>query len=219
MSGIRIVVVDDYEIVRHGLRLSLEVEPDMIVVGEARTGEEAVRVSREQQPDVMLLDVKLGGSDGPEVCRRVLEVAPRTAVVMLTNYMQDGLVFRSLVAGAKGYLVKDVELAELKRMVRSVARGESVLDPKVTGPLISAATGGATPAGGRESPERAGASFSETDLAIIRCLAQGLTTKEMAERIHLSPHTIKDHLEKMNAALGARSRSQLVAEALRRGLI
>lgn len=132
MANIRIAVVDDHEVVRQGLRPALELEPDMAVVGEARTGAEAIELARQHQPDVMLLDVRLGDLDGPEVCRRVLDIAPRTAVIMLTNYLQDGLVFRSLVAGAKGYVIKDVELVELKKMIRVVYQGGSVLDPKVT---------------------------------------------------------------------------------------
>ncbi len=107
MRKIRIAVVDDHEIVRHGLKLSLELEPDMAIVGEARTGKEAVEVARRCKADVMLLDVRLGDIDGPDVCRRVLTAAPQTAVIMLTNYLQDDLVFRSLVAGAKGYVIKE----------------------------------------------------------------------------------------------------------------
>jgi two-component system NarL family response regulator len=217
MAKIRIVVVDDHEVVRHGLRLSLELEPDMNVVGEARAGGEAVQVARERQPDVMLLDVRLGDDDGPEVCRRVLEVAPRTAVVMLTNYMQDGLVFRSLVAGAKGYVIKDVELGELKKMIRSVYRGASVLDPKVTSQVVSTVSGLAAPS--RATRAVHAASLSDTDLAIIRSLSEGMTNKQIGQRVHLSPHTIKDRLEKIFSVLEVRSRTEVVAEALKRGLI
>ncbi len=216
---IGVVIVDDHEVVRHGLRLALEAEPDMTVVGEARTGEEAVTVARETQPEVMLLDVKLGDLDGPEVCARVLQAAPGTAVVMLTNYVQDALVLRSLAAGAKGYLVKDVELADLKKMIRSVWRGGAVLDAKVAGRVIAKATGERTsPATDGVSDDVAG-TLSQTDLAILRCLAEGRSNKEIAQRVNLSPHTIKDHLEKMFGLLAARSRSHLVAEAIRRGLI
>ena len=105
-ASIQIAIVDDHEVVRQGLRLSLELEADMAVGGKARTSAEAIDLARQRQPDVMLLDVRLGDLDGPEVCRRVLDVAPRTAVVMLTNYLQDGLVFRSLAAGAKGYVIR-----------------------------------------------------------------------------------------------------------------
>jgi len=219
VAKIRIVVVDDHEVVRHGLRLSLELEPDMMVVGEARTGEEAVQMVVADRPDVVLLDVRLEGADGPEVCRRILEVAPGTAVVMLTNYAQDGFVLRSLMAGAKGYVIKDVQLSELKKMVRSVFRGGSVLDPRVTGQIILTAKSAAEAPTARPAGARKMTTLSDTDLAILRHLSDGLTDKQIAGRVHLSPHTVKDHLEKIRALLDVGSRTEIVATALRRGLV
>jgi DNA-binding NarL/FixJ family response regulator len=216
MTQIRVVVVDDHAVVRHGLRLLLESEPDMVVAGEASTGAEAVQIARETRPDVMVLDVRLGDLDGPEVCRRVLLASPETAVVMLTNYQHDDLVLRSLLAGAKGYVIKDVQLDELRNVIRSVHRGDSVLDPKVTAQLVSTVVGAGGRGPGRRAPT---ATLSETDLAIIRYLSVGLTNKEISTRVHLSPHTVKDHIEKICAVLGVRSRVEVVAEALRRGLI
>ncbi|PWU24733.1 MAG: DNA-binding response regulator [Candidatus Rokuibacteriota bacterium] len=220
MSTIRIVIADDHQVVRHGLRLSLELEPDMVVVGEARSGAEAIRVAEEKRPDVTLLDVKFGDElDGPEVCRRILLASPKTAIVMLTNYQQDTLILRSLLAGAKGYVIKDVELEELKKMIRSVYRGAAVLDPKVTGQVISSMVGRTPLSGSGQSPARPAGSLSETDLSIIRFLSVGLTNKEIGVRINLSPHTVKDHVEKISDLMGVRSRVEIVAEALRRGLI
>src|SRR5205814_2546782 len=219
MTKIRIVVVDDHEVVRHGLRLSLELEPDMAVVGEARTGEDALRIVGDSTPDVVLLDVRLEGADGPEVCRQILEVVPRTAVIMLTNYLQDGLVLRSLMAGAKGYVIKDVQLSELKKMIRSVYRGGSVLDPTVTGQIILTATASGEAPAVRPGGSRHVTALSDTDLAILRHLSEGLTDKQIAGRIHLSPHTVKDHLEKIRAVLNVGSRTEIVATALRRGLV
>jgi two-component system, NarL family, response regulator DegU len=223
MATIRIVVVDDHAIVRYGLRRALESEADMDVIGEACSGADAVRLAEQKRPDIMLLDVKLDDLDGPEVCRRVLAVAPKTAVVMLTSYLQDGVVLRSLMAGAKAYVIKDVELGELKRTIRSVYRGHSVLDPKIASRVIASAAGnGNKMAHGRSGSGRgapAPTMFSETDLMILRHLAKGLTNKEIAAQVHLSAHTIKDHLEKIGVAYGARSRTEIVAEALRAGLI
>jgi two-component system NarL family response regulator len=219
MAKIRIVVVDDHEVVRHGLRLSLELEPDMTLIGEARTGEEALTIVADGKPDVVLLDVRLEGADGPEVCRRILEVAPRTAVVMLTNYDQDGFVLRSLMAGAKGYVIKDVQLSELKKMIRSVYRGGSVLDPKVTGQVISTVALAVDAPVVRPGGPRQVTTLSDTDLTILRHLAEGLTDKQIAGRVHLSPHTVKDHLEKIRAVLDVGSRTEIVATALRRGLV
>jgi DNA-binding NarL/FixJ family response regulator len=220
MSVIRIALADDHQVVRHGLRLSLELEPDMVIVGEARSGAEAVRVAEDKRPDVMLLDVKFGDDlDGPEVCRRVLIASPKTAIVMLTNYQQDTLILRSLLAGAKGYVIKDVELEELKKMIRSVYHGAAVLDPKVTTQVISSVVGRTPLPGSNAGLVRQAVSMSETDLSIIRFLSVGLTNKEIGARINLSPHTIKDHVEKISDILGVRSRIEIVAEALRRGLI
>jgi DNA-binding NarL/FixJ family response regulator len=220
MSVIRIALADDHQVVRHGLRLSLELEPDMVIVGEARSGAEAVRVAEDKRPDVMLLDVKFGDDlDGPEVCRRVLIASPKTAIVMLTNYQQDTLILRSLLAGAKGYVIKDVELEELKKMIRSVYHGAAVLDPKVTTQVISSVVGRTPLPGSNPALVRQAISMSETDLSIIRFLSVGLTNKEIGARINLSPHTIKDHVEKISDILGVRSRIEIVAEALRRGLI
>lgn len=216
-ARIRILIVDDHQVVRHGLRQLLERETDMEVIGEAGSGTDAVRVATEQRPDVVLLDVKLDDLDGPEVCRRISVAAPGTAVVMLTSYLQDAVILRSLAAGAKGYLIKDVELHEVKRTIRAVHRGHSVLDPKVASRVIAKAMA----PGGKVTNGKAVSqvALSETDLAILRHLAKGLTNKEIGAQVHLSAYTIKDHLEKIGTALAVRSRTEIVAEALRAGLI
>ena len=210
LPRINVAIVDDHEIVRAGLKQTLERESDIAIVGEARTGAEAIQLAQTVRPDVMLLDVKLEDIEGPEVCRRVLSVSPSTAVVMLTGYSQDAIILKSLSAGAKGYLIKDVELAEVKRTVRAVYRGQSVLDPKVAPRVIANATnGGGNPA----------ATLSDRDIAIIRYIAGGLTNKEIGSLVHLSAHTIKDRLEKIAATFDVRSRAEIVAEAFRAGLI
>ena len=218
MAKIRIGIVDDFEVIRLGLRVSLEAEPDMTVVGDAATIEDAVRLGAELRPDILLLDLKLRqeGYDGPEVCRKVLAASPKTAVIVLTNYLQDAMVFRSLVAGAKGYVIKDVELVELKKMIRTVYRGVSVLDPKITDQVISRAAGRVSPtSAGSHSPEK----ISDVDLTIIGHLSRGLSNKEIAPLVHLSPSTIKDHLERISEMLGVHSRAAIVGEAFRRGFI
>jgi DNA-binding NarL/FixJ family response regulator len=218
MTPIRVAVVDDHAVVLHGLRLALEPEQDLQVVGEARTGVDAVRMVTETRPDVVLLDVRLGDSYGPDVCRQILATAPNTAVVMLTSYPQDSLVLQSLMAGAKGYVIKDVELAELKRTIRSVHQGNAVLDPKVAGHVISTAAD-RTARGPADGPARPTARLSAADARIIGLLSDGLTNKEIAVRVGLSPHTVKDHIDRISGALGVRSRVKVVVEALRRGLI
>jgi DNA-binding NarL/FixJ family response regulator len=210
---IRIVVVDDHEVVRHGLRHFLEREADMAIVGEAGSGVDAIRLAEVTRPDVVLLDAKLGDIDGPDVCRRIVAASPATSVVMLTGYLQDGVVLQCLAAGAKGYLIKDVDLAEVTRTVRAVHRGESVLDPKVASRVIASAT---TRTG--ISP-RGCAVLSNSDRAIVQHVAAGLTNKQIAARVHLSPHTVKDRLERIAADLGVRSRTEIVVESMRAGLV
>ena len=210
VGRIRILIVDDHEVVRYGLRQLLERETDMKVIGEAGTGLDAVRIAEVERPDVVLLDAKLGDIDGPDVCRRVLTVSPATSVVVLTGYLQDAILLQCLAAGAKGYLIKDVELAEVKRTIRAIVRGHSVLDPKVTPRVIANATNGSG---------KATTGLSERDIAIIKYVAGGLTNKEIGSLVHLSSHTIKDRLEKIAAAFDVRSRAEIVAEAFRAGLI
>jgi two-component system NarL family response regulator len=210
LDRINVAIVDDHEIVRAGLKQALERESDIVIVGEARTGNEAVHLAETLRPHVMLLDVKLEDVEGPEVCRRVLAASPGTAVVMLTSYCQDNIIIKSLNAGAKGYLIKDVELAEVKRTIRAVYRGHSVLDPKVAARVIANATNG----NGKPST-----TLSERDIAIIRYVAGGLTNKEIGGLVHLSAHTIKDRLEKIAGNFDVRSRAEIVAEAFRAGLI
>ena len=216
-SRIRIGVVDNHEVVRRGLRAALELEPDMEIVGDARTGREAVRIADAQRPDIMLVDVRLEDTDGPTVCERVRAVAPGTAVVMLSSHHQDGMVLRSLAAGARGYVVKDVEIDELKRIIRAVYRGESVLDPMVSPHVIAAATADGN---GRNSTKvKNTLALSDIDIEIVRHLAHGLTNKEIGAIVHRSRHTVKDHVEKVSAALEVHSRTEVVAAALRIGLI
>ena len=216
-SRIRIGIIDDHEIVRRGLRAALEQETDMEIVAEARTGQEAVRVAEELQPDVMLLDVRLEDTDGPTVCERVRAVTTATAVVMLTSYHQDGMVLRSLAAGARGYVIKDIELAALKSMIRAAHRGECVLDPAVAPHVIAAATGNGV--SGHQASVKKTLALSDIDLDVVRHLARGLTNKQIGALVHRSPHTVKDHVEKICAVLEVHSRTEVVAAALRIGLI
>jgi two-component system response regulator DevR len=209
---VRILIVDDHEVIRCGLRQLLERESDMEIIGEASTGLDAVRIAEGKRPDVVLLDAKLGDIDGPEVCRRILTVSPATSVVMLTGYLQESVVLQSLAAGAKCYLIKDVELPEVKRTIRAVYRGHSVLDPKVASRVIANAT-----AGNGKSLRRL--ALAESDRAIIRHVAAGPTNKQIGARVHLSPHTVKDRLEKIASTFEVRSRTEIVAESMRAGLL
>jgi two-component system NarL family response regulator len=218
VGKIRIVTVDEHEVVLVGLRRTLDLEPDMEVVGEARTGEEAVRLTLTRRPDIVLLETKLPDMDGPEVCKRVL-VQTNVAVVMLTGHLQYEMISRSMTAGARGYVLKDVEIAELKNIVRSIHRGNSFVDPAIASRVIAVIKAAVTAAETvlklpfRQSP------LSETDVAIIRHVAHGLGNDHIAALINLSPDTVEDRLEKIAAALRVRSRTEIVAGAIKAGLV
>ena len=214
---IRIAIVDDHEIVRRGLRAAVEPEADMEVVADVRTGREAVRLAEQLRPDVMLIDVRLEDGDGPSVCERVRALAPETAVVILTAFHQDGMVLRSLAAGARGYVLKDIAVARLRNTIRAVHRGQCVFDPAVAPDVVAAATGNG--GAGTQATVKKTLALSDIDLDVVRHLARGLTNKQIAALVHRSPHTVKDHVEKICSVLEVRSRTEVVAAALRIGLI
>ncbi|MBI3029962.1 MAG: response regulator transcription factor [Candidatus Rokubacteria bacterium] len=218
-NKIRLCIVDDHEVVRHGLKLSLELEPDMLVVAEAGAGADAIALAKAKQPDIVLLDVRLADIDGPEVCQQILTSCPNTSVIMLTSYLNDGLVFRSLMSGAKGYVIKDVELAELKKMIRAVAKGRSVLDPRVAERVISKFK--SDPSGGKGGFKlgAAGGLLSDLDLKILGFISEGLTNKEIGQRVNLSPHTVKDHVRRIMEYLDVSTRAAIGAEATKQGLL
>jgi DNA-binding NarL/FixJ family response regulator len=224
MTRIRVALAAGHEVVRLGLRVSLEAEPDFEVAGEATSGETAVVLARETEPDVMLLDVELGegGMSSPEACRGILAASPRTAVLVLANGRQDGRARRSLAAGARTCLAKEVALAELKRVVRDLGQAGAPTD---RAPLDRQTAGGA--GAPTDAPRRAAGAgardraprLSDMDLAIIRLLAQGLSNKEIGAHVGLSPHTVKDHLKKIASSFSVRSRTEIVVHALHRGLV
>ena len=199
---IRVLIVDDHPVVREGLRALLTVERDMVVVGEAGSAEDALTSVGQLAPDVVVLDIKLKDDDGIEVCREIKERRPETAVIMLSAFWDDFLTRRALQAGADGYLLKHAERFDLQKSIRAVARGEPVLDPALVGPVF-----------GQLRQQRAldkERALTRRDLALLRLVAQGLTNKEIAGHLHLSPHTVKEYLSVIMAKLGAKNRVHAV---------
>jgi two-component system NarL family response regulator len=207
---IRMLIVDDYDIVREGIASILRAEPDFEVVGEATSGEEALRLCRVLRPAVVLLDLKMHGMDGIETCRRLGETCPDAAVIILTAYLDSDTIYRCIEAGAKGYVIKDVERLDLKRKIRAVARGEAVLDDKAAGPVMERLKK-ATLAGRPQLTER--------ELAILKAIAEGLTNKEIGQRLYLSEATIKDQVKKICDKLEVEHRISAVLAAAKEGLI
>lgn len=213
---IEVVVADDQTLVRAGFVSLLDADDGIEVVGEAEDGEAAIAVSRERRPEVVLMDVRMPGLDGLAATRAIVEdpALEATRVVVLTTYEVDEYVFEALRVGASGFLTKDVEPDELREAVRLVAAGQALLSPSVTRRVIGAfARGEAAP----RSPERIEA-LTAREREVLAHVAEGLSNHEIAERLHLSPLTVKTHVSRILSKLGARDRAQLVVVAYETGL-
>lgn len=204
---IRLFLVDDHDVVREGLIAILGRESDFEVVGQAGNAEVAIEDLGRFDPDVVIVDYRLPGMDGIDLCREIAERRLRARVVVLSGFLEEDVIQAAFHAGAFAYVVKDVEAAELKRAVRAAARDEIVLDPKVR----SWVTPG-TP--GRRDPE-----LSQTELQVLRQLRSGKPNRAIAAALGLSLHTVKQYLGEIYAKLGVTSRSAAVAVAMKRGLV
>jgi two-component system response regulator DevR len=211
---IRVLIVDDHELVRVGLRTLLSTDPQIEVIGEAAAGAPAIAIARAKQPDVVLLDAHLPDLSGPDVCRRLRAAAPDAAVAMLTTFTDDELVRECVRAGARGYLLKDIAQLDLNRSIKALARGEAVIDPKVAPQLLTAARQGG--GGGTANHEPL---LSARQREVLQLVAQGLSNREIAGRIHLSELTIKGYVEEILLNLGARNRVHAAILATKRGWI
>jgi two-component system response regulator DevR len=209
---IRVLIVDDHELVRVGLRTLLSTDPQIEVVGESAAGARAIAITREQRPDVVLLDAHLPDLSGPEVCQRIRAAVPDTVVAMLTTFTDDELVRQCVRAGAQGYLLKDIAQLDLNRSIKALARGEAVIDPKLA-PLVLAAA--------RASRDTAGDEpiLSARQREVLQLVAQGLSNREIAGRTHLSELTIKSYIEQILSHLGARNRVHAAILATKHGWI
>ena len=212
---ISVVIADDQELVREGLRMMLEAEDDIEVVGEAENGRRALELSRRHDPDVILMDVRMPELDGVEATRRILEAGSPARVIILTTFDLDEYVFEAIRAGASGFLLKDVRPGELVDAIRVVAAGEALLAPSVTRRLLDRFA--------REVPdERAPPSLddlTDRELDVLRLVAQGLSNAEIAGRLVVSEATVKTHVSHVLAKLGLRDRVQAVVLAYDVGLV
>lgn len=211
MSPIRVIVVDDHEIVRAGLGVLLSREPDLHIAGMAESGEEGLRLMDELSPDVAVVDYSLPGMSGVEVCQAAKVRHPQLPVIMLTTYLDDEVIQNSLEAGARAYVYKDVEGRDLKRAIRAVVRGEAVLDPKVAGRVARWAA--------RARKLTGDSVLSARETEVIRLVARGASNLQIAEEMGLSINTIKTYVRRVLEKLECKSRSQAAAVASRRGLL
>jgi two-component system, NarL family, response regulator DevR len=198
---IRVFLLDDHEIVRRGLRELLETESDIEICAEAGTAEEALARIPPTAPDVAVLDVRLPDGDGVEVCREVRSRHPEIKCLMLTSYSDDEALFEAIMAGASGYLLKQIRGTDLVDAVRRVASGQSLLDPSVTASVLERLRAGAEP---DERLQR----LTDQERRILDLIAEGLTNRQIAERVHLAEKTVKNYVSNLLSKLGMERRTQ-----------
>jgi len=216
VSTLRVVVVDDQELVRAGFVALLSSAPDLEVVGEAGQGEEAVRVVREMRPDVVLMDVRMPVLDGIEATRRITTEpsCAHTRVIALTTFGMDEYVFGALRAGAVGFLLKDTPPVELLRAVRAAAEGESLLSPPIARRLIEVFA--STPA---QPAYRPTLELTDRETDVLRLVAQGLSNSEIAQHLHIGAATVKTYVSRLLTKFDLTTRVHLVIHAYETGLV
>src|SRR5919198_1868833 len=210
--GTRVLLVDDHELVRQGIGAMLQGSSDIEVVGQARTGREAIEVARRELPDVVLMDVRMPDMDGLEATRKLKEERPRTAVVMLTMHDNPAYLRDAVRAGAAGYLLKDVSKNELVDAIRQVATGGAFIESQMLKGMLSEMKPGATvPSAARNLTKR--------EREILALVAEGMSNREIADRLVLSPETVKSHVAAILEKLNVSDRTQAAIYAVRNGLV
>jgi DNA-binding NarL/FixJ family response regulator len=214
--AVRVLIADDQAMVRHGFRMILDAEADLEVVGEAANGEQAVAACRRLAPDVVLMDVRMPVLDGLEATRRLVAAGDAARVIILTTFDVDEYVYEALRIGASGFLLKNSPPEQLVHAVRVVARGEALLDAGVTRRVIERFAATVPP------PSADGGGLEELtarEREVLVLLAQGLSNAEIAERLVITPGTVKTHVASVLAKLGVRDRTQAVVLAYERGVM
>ncbi|GHO89707.1 response regulator transcription factor [Dictyobacter formicarum] len=209
MAKIRLMIVDDHEVVRLGMRAAFELESDINVVGEASNGAEALAKISVFMPEVILMDVRMEKMGGIEACREIRSQYPQVSVLMITSYPDDEAVTASILAGASGYLLKNVSRIELLKAVRLVASGQSLLKPETTRKAIARMTNMASHSG--PTP---GDDLTDREREVLALVARGYTNKQIAEALYLSEKTARNHVSHILEKLGLSRRSEAAAYAV-----
>ena len=212
-NQITVMLVDDHAMVREGVKAFLVTQPDIAVVGEAGSGEEAVNLAAQFIPDVILMDLIMPNMDGVEASRKVKQVSPRSQIVVLTSYHEDEHIFPALKAGALSYILKDISAEELASAVRKAATGEAVLHPRIASRVIKELQG---KRGDNLNPFT---ELSERELEVLKLIADGMSNAEMAEKLILSEKTIKGHVSNILSKLHLTDRTQAAVFAWREGVV
>jgi DNA-binding NarL/FixJ family response regulator len=210
---IRLVIIDDHEMVREGLKAMLVTEPDFHIVGDAADAQQALLLIEQTKPDIALLDVRLpGGMSGIEACRIITKRYPHTAVIILTTFTDEELIAQCIQAGARGFIVKDVERFDLKRSIRAVARGEAAIDSKAAVAVLARLRRASS-----VEPASPPEPLSAQQLVILRLVAQGLSSREIASQLYLSENTVKGYVQDILHRLNVKNRTEAVMVAVKQG--
>ena len=212
---ISVLIVDDQDLVREGLRMLLESEPDISVAGEAANGSEALTQTRRLDPDVVVMDIRMPEVDGIEATAQLIRAGCRARILMLTTFNLDEYVYHAMKAGASGFLLKDASRAQLARAVRTVSVGDALLAPAITRRLVEDFCRGPAPGAVGADQWR----LTERELEVIRLVAQGQSNAEIAVTLYLSEATIKSHIARILAKTGLRDRVQVVVFAYEKGIV
>ncbi len=213
MSKMRIVLVDDHEVVRLGLRVLLEQSDHFEVVGEANNAKEAVEIAGKQRPDIVLMDIRLPGASGIEACEEITQLYPEVRVVMLTSYAEDEMLFSAIRAGASGYLLKQINSEDLIRSLESVRRGDALLDPLVTQRVFQEVRRAV-----KEEEASAFAILSQQEKHVLILVSEGKTNREIAKSLFLGEGTVRNYVSSILSKLGASNRAEAAAYAVEHNL-
>jgi NarL family two-component system response regulator LiaR len=208
-STIRVITVDDHEILRSGIAFSLQAHKDLELVGQAESGEQALKLIQKTKPDVALMDMQMSGMDGVETTQAIRAKYPQVKVLALTSFYDKDLVQRALQAGAVGYLIKGISAKELADTIRSAYGGKTILSHEASQVLIQP----------NEQPANAGFDLTDRELEVLPLLANGMSNAEIAQQLTISPSTAKHHVRSILSKLGAANRAEAVSIALQNDLI
>ena len=212
-NPISILIVDDHEVVRNGIRAYLETLPEFKVVGEAVSGEEALSLVTEYIPDVVLLDLIMPGMDGVETTRRIKQISPRTQVVVLTSYHEDAHIFPALKAGAISYILKDMKMEKLVDVLRRAMQGEVTLHPRVAARVLQNIRGE------NSGEQPLFTELTDRELDVLKLIANGLTNSQIAEKLVISENTVKGHVSNILSKLHLADRTQVAVYAWQQGIV
>lgn len=215
MTAVKVLIVDDHDIVRQGLRYYLDVYDEIDVVGEAETGAEAVALVREKEPDVVLMDLVMPEMDGIEATRKLLALSPSTKVIILTTFAEEEKVFPAIEAGATSYLLKDVKPRDLVSALLATHRGESQLHPEIAKKLMSRVNQLSKEAAETAVPSN----LTKRELEVLRLVAEAFSNRELAQALTISEKTVKKHVSSILRKLDLTDRTQAAIYAYKHGLV